>query len=160
MARRCGCVAVILLACLVTGCSRGGPRPVPVVGRVTFEGASPPARCELYFVPSAADDASKGMPQRAGRAITDADGTFRASSLREGDGLLPGRYEVRLVCWRTPPNSNHQGGPDTAGVSFVPVGFVPPALVIEQGDRRTVRYELDVPTTPLEADNAKLPAVK
>ena len=65
--------------------------------------------------------------------------------VREGDGLLPGTYEVRLVCWRTPPNANHEGGPDIVGVSFLPVGFSAPSLTIGPGSWRAVRYDLDVP---------------
>lgn len=144
MARRCGLVAVVLLACVVSGCSRGRPGMVPVVGRVTFGGKNPPATVELYFAPAPVKDAASALPQRAGRALTNADGLFRVSSLREGDGLLPGMYEVRVVCWRTRPNANHEGGPDTAGVSFLPVGFVAHSLTIEPGSRKTVRYDIDV----------------
>lgn len=145
MARDCGLVAVILLGCVVSGCSRGSPGMVPVSGRVTFGGTNPPATVELYFAPAPVEDAAASVPQRAGRAIASPNGTFQVSSLREGDGLLPGTYEVRLVCWRTPPNANHEGGgPDSAGVSFLPVGFAAPSLTIEPGSRRAVRYDLDV----------------
>lgn len=135
------------VTCSFSGCARSPYGTVPVSGRVTFAGRNPPAACELYFTPVPDASARQSAPVRAGRALASADGSFVVSSFREGDGLLPGAYDVRLVCWRTPPVWSHDGKPDVGGVSFVPVAFAPRALVIDSGSRKTVRYDLDVPET-------------
>jgi hypothetical protein len=84
---------VLPIALLMTGGCGPNLGLVPVTGRVTFAGKSPPAECSLIFAP--ADAASKLRP---GVAICDSSGYFRAGSYKLGDGLLPGRYRPRLRC--------------------------------------------------------------
>ena len=118
------------------GCGRSTRGAVPVSGRVTFGGATPEKPCVLFFVPEPAADGST-PPQRAGTAETRPDGSFLASSFQSGDGLLPGTYAVGLECWKVP------GRHDVPGVSLVPEGFKPPALVVP-AEARSVTYSVDV----------------
>ena len=112
-------LAIAVVALMTGGC---GPNLglVPVTGRVTFAGKSPPAECSLIFAP--ADAASKLRP---GVAICDSSGYFRAGSYTLGDGLLPGRYRPRLRCvnfanaTETKPPSDH-----------VPEGFELPVFEV------------------------------
>jgi len=118
------------------GCGRSARGTVPVSGRVTFGGAAPEKACVLVFVPEPAADGS-ATPQRAGTAETRPDGSFQASSFQSGDGLLPGTYAVGLECWKV------RGRHDVPGVSLVPEGFKPPALVVPK-DAGSVTYSVDV----------------
>ena len=49
----------------------------------------------------------------------------------------PGTYAVGLECWKVP------GRHDVPGVSLVPEGFKPPALVVP-AEARSVTYSVDV----------------
>ena len=127
------------------GCGRSRYPTVPVVGRVRFDGKAPPAACTLFFVPAGqSTDPNQPISPRPGRARTAADGGFTVSTFGKADGLVPGAYDVALECWRTPPRGEHDEEEISAGVSFVPAGFVPPRLVVPAAAVRAVRYELDV----------------
>lgn len=135
---------MFLLAACIAGCSRRQGL-VPVEGTVRFDGRPPPAAGTLYFVPKAETDGlvngSKGNPPaRAGVAVFDQSGRYRVMSFREGDGLLPGSYLVRIECWVREPD--HVG---KDGVSAVPSGLDLPPLVLKTGTRGPVRYDVHVP---------------
>lgn len=140
----------ITAAVVAPGCgtSRG---LVPVKGRVTFTGKSPPAAGHLFFTPrtmraSAKDQISDPRPGSA-RFLTD--GSFRASTFRDGDGLRPGTYEVRIECFVSPEDDAK--GPDadkphfSDGRSLVPAGFQPPDITVPATSRRPVEVLIDVP---------------
>jgi hypothetical protein len=88
----------VLLA-LLPGCSSN--KCVPVAGAVTMDGGAVPGPGYIYF---AAEAASKEGPMRPGTAEFDALGKYRATTFAPGDGLLPGKYLLRVDCWKTPPN--------------------------------------------------------
>src|SRR5688500_4539913 len=96
MHRLCG----ILLCVLLAGCDSGMPRTIPVTGKVLFDGDPPPATGTVYFTVPA--DAAGSMTPATGDF--DATGVFRAKTFKPGDGLLPGRFKLRLECYETPPN--------------------------------------------------------
>jgi len=108
---------------------------------VTFDGGHCPAEGAIYFVPTRAADAKETTALiRPGSGRFSADGLFVASSFREGDGLLPGVYDVRIAC--VAPLSTHDASDSQ---SFVPEGFTPPSLEVKTGGPRSMRYDLDVP---------------
>lgn len=130
----------LFVVALAVGCGGGIPT-VPVTGRVTFGGKPPPKDCSLVFLPAPAgtvDSMEGGTPQRTGGGACDPDGEFVAASLPRREGLVPGRYQVRIVCW---------GKATKEGLfvdDLVPKGFSPPELVVS-ADARSVRYDVDVP---------------
>ena len=128
-------VAVIL--CVFLGGCGGVERPttVPVQGQVTFAGGPCPAPGTVFFGPL---EVPEGLPRRPGRGRFDTDGAFTVQSFTPGDGLVPGRYRTRLVCWKVPPS------PSSAGVSYLPPGYQAPELVVEPNGPVEVRY--DVPS--------------
>lgn len=142
-------VCVVAAAAVIqAGCGGNPYGAVPVSGSVTFAGQRPPAECEIYFLPSAGSSAgTNALPPRPGRGLVNRDGVFTVSSFQEGDGLLPGTYDVRLECWRTPPQVSHDTPDIIKGVSFVPVAFTPPPLTVQPG-QAAIRYDLDVPAPP------------
>jgi hypothetical protein len=108
----------LALALAAAGCGPSGPQCVPVSGRVTLDGAKPPGPGTIYFNPEAAD----GAPLRPAIGDFDADGNYSAKSFTPGDGLLPGKYVIRVDCYKTPPNM--EGKPV---VSYLPPRYRNPS---------------------------------
>ncbi len=123
-----------LLIVAFSGCGPARPHLVPVSGRVTFGGNAPPAETMLYFVP--VEGGSADPRPRSGRALADAEGNFQVTSFETGDGLMPGRYAVRLECWAEAPTMR------TPGVSHVPRDFSP--LDLEVPATGSANYAVDV----------------
>jgi hypothetical protein len=128
-------IVLVALAVGLAGCGSRHPL-VPVHGKVTRGGGAWPGEGSITFLPS---EAASG-PQRPGFAVFGRDGAFKASSFKEGDGLLPGRYTVRITC-DAPLKSEE----DTSSESYVPANFTPPPLEVKADGPRPVRYDVDVP---------------
>ena len=134
----------IVALCGGTGCGSKGL--VPVEGRITFGGTSPPGPGYLFFVPR---EMSKNLKQDRtgslpGTALFMQDGAFRATTFTDGDGLRPGTYEVRVECSAAPTKPVDVKTHDAASKDLVPQAFQPPDLVVPPSGPRPVRYDLDV----------------
>lgn len=68
-------------------------------GTITYGGGPWPGPGTLYFTPV---DTANQQPIRPGWANFDTQGKFHATTLKEGDGLLPGQYLVALETFTTP----------------------------------------------------------
>ena len=101
-----------------------------------------PASGKLFFAPV---EPAEGYPRRPGSATFDTRGQFVASTWRDGDGLTPGSYRVRVECWRVPPT---MGGPPEK--SYLPPQYANPSAsdleVTVQPDSDPVTLEWDVAT--------------
>jgi hypothetical protein len=146
VAPRFGLIASLVLGASLTGCNSKGL--VPVEGRVTFVGKDPQTVGYLYFVPRemSTDKLQDRTGPLTGTAQFGLNGFFRGTTFRDGDGLRPGTYEVRLQCEGRPaghlsPEQAH----DAPRRSLVPRGFAAPDLVVPTSGPRPVRYDLDVP---------------
>lgn len=135
--------SALLIAVVSTtaGCwSDNGLGMVKVSGTITFDGGPPPADGRVGFSPI---EPAPGLPSRTGRATFSEDGRFVVTSFDEGDGLVPGRYGVKVVCL-----SGRLGETMSQAqidkISHVPSGFKPEELVIEPGSR-SITYDIDVP---------------
>jgi hypothetical protein len=71
-----------------------------VSGTVTLDGEKVPGPGYIYFN----TEASGTDGARPGTAEFDANGKYTAKTYAPGDGLLPGKYVLRVDCWQTPPN--------------------------------------------------------
>jgi hypothetical protein len=125
-------------ACLLltAGCAQRGLETVPVEGTITFGGRECPAAGTIFFVPTSVP---AGLPRRPASATFERDGRFRVTSFQPGDGLLPGTYSVRIDCWRQTPSELSKG------ISYVPAGYAPPDVTIEQGTRGSRTLTFDIP---------------
>lgn len=123
---------VVTLGC---GPSRG---VVPVEGRITFAGGPPPAPGYIYFTPVDMQADETGSEPRPATAIFMADGEFRATTFRDGDGLRPGAYEARVEC------NAVVGGSHGSARSAVPEGFAPPTIDVPASGPSPVRIAIDV----------------
>jgi len=111
--------SVLLVAhvCLaVAGC--GGSGVVPVVGRVTLVGGEPVPGATVVF-----ENREKRL---SGSGRTDADGRFRLTTFKVGDGGPPGVYRISVVPPSAADSSQPQPprvfaekylSPDTSGLS-------------------------------------------
>ena len=74
---------------VLTGCGgqAGIEGTVRVTGTVTHQG-SPVPGATVIFAPEGASRAASGL--------TDASGNFELTTLRPGDGVLPGKYQVAI----------------------------------------------------------------
>jgi hypothetical protein len=129
-------VAIVAAVMPTAGCDSGLPL-VPVRGKVTFNGAQPPAAGVVSFAPLAV---AEGLPRRPGRATFDTDGEFQASSFQPGDGLVPGRYGVTITCQKSA--SSDQVDPQQ--FSYVRRGYQAPEVVVEAG-KQEIQVDFDVP---------------
>jgi hypothetical protein len=136
--------AVLAAFCsLPLGCGSGHGLPlVPVSGQVTFEGGPPPIEGSISFV-KVADAGVTGLPNRPGRAPFGNDGKFEATTFQEGDGLLPGRYQVTITC----VDGEAKPGQPFEEVSFVPPDYRAEELVVE-ADSDAITKNYDVPLNP------------
>jgi len=102
-------LAVLALAAawLLPGCGDGRPERISVRGRITLDGGPMPDPGMIYFTSL---KAAPGFPKRPGTAPFDTDGEFTAGTFEPGDGLMPGRYAVTVVCWKKAPGMGQPEG--------------------------------------------------
>ncbi len=96
----------------LSGCGSNTPRCIPVSGTVTLDGMKVPGPGFIYF--TTATPGKDGI-SRPGTAEFDADGKYHVTTFVPRDGLMPGKYALRVDCWRTAPNMDGR-----AVVSFLP----------------------------------------
>jgi hypothetical protein len=80
-----------------------------------------------------------------------ADGAYEAKTFAPGDGLLPGRYKLRVECWKTPPNM--EGKP---AVSYLPAKYQNPQqsgleLNVKPGDD-PITLNIEIPKSSVPRD--------
>ena len=124
---------------LCGGCGPSRPKTVRVEGKVKWSKGQWPAAGMIIFVPT---EPAPGFPRHPGQATFDRDGNFRATTYTEGDGLMPGKYRVGVVC----------GEPvvgDKPSKSYVPLKYESPALsplkLDIKPDDSARRVDFDVP---------------
>lgn len=84
----------VILGGLATFAGCGSKSPViPVTGKVTFTNRDPPEVCRLNFLPL---DSAEGIKVRPNGAEMQADGSYIMTKHLGVEGLLPGRYAVRV----------------------------------------------------------------
>jgi hypothetical protein len=85
---------------LLTGCSRGGPETIPVYGKVSFPGREFPKFCRLYFHPIEAELSRPSM------ATPETDGSYEVNAFPNSEGLLPGKYGVKVSYFDLKPGAD------------------------------------------------------
>jgi hypothetical protein len=98
---RCGLLLLALYGWFIAGCGSGTPQTIAVTGRVTFDGQAPPGPGTVWFLPQ---EAAEGFPSRPATGDFDKEGRYTVKTFDPGDGLMPGKYVMRVDCWQTPPN--------------------------------------------------------
>ncbi len=112
-------VVVLALAVLLTGCGDSNPNTVTVEGRVTLDG-QPVGEGTVTFQPL---EPAEGFPRRPAIGTLAADGSYRLSTFEEGDGAVPGSYQVVVVAVTGGPTPEE---PDTPEVWLIPQRYGTP----------------------------------
>ena len=130
-------LALLIATCLFAAACGGPDRPptVKVSGKVTFDGASPPAAGTIYFNPITV---AEGLPRRPGSGEFDSEGNYSVTSFEQGDGLVPGTYAVKIECWKV-----SSGYTNDVEESYIPRGFEPAKLVVA-ADQKAIEHHVDV----------------
>lgn len=123
-----GCVT------LLCGCSRSPV--VPVHGAVTFASRDVPEVCRLSFVPT---DTDEGVAIRPNGATMEANGKYRLTPYKGVEGLLPGRYSIRMSYFDLKRNGN----PDREA-DWIEKTYDAGELVVEKGSR-AIEHNIEVP---------------
>lgn len=114
--------ATAALVAVVIGCTSGrqGPerlKTVPVKGMVTVNGV-PAGEVMVRFKSLAKPEGEAAIYAANPTALTDADGTFAASTYEQGDGLAPGEYAITFEWKKFDRLSNGYSGPDRLGGQY------------------------------------------
>jgi hypothetical protein len=127
----------VWLGFMVTLCGCGGSGVVPVKGKVVFKGRELPEVCFLTFVPL--DDSTAGGTIRPSTATMAPDGAYRVTPFLGVEGLLPGRYMVRVSYFDLKPGGN----PDREA-DWIEQKFEADELLVESGSR-SIEYNVEGP---------------
>ncbi len=93
-ARHFASILALLAVAWLEGCARGTPGQLPtapVTGQVTYQG-QPLTQGEVMFIP-----VETGPGVRAAYGKLDAQGQYRLTTYREGDGAILGQHRVAIV---------------------------------------------------------------
>jgi hypothetical protein len=137
--KRAPALLVAVITLLITGCGDSRYPMTEVAGKVMFSGGPPPkaGRIAFQLVPGSG---SGELPYRPGTAAFGADGEFQVTTFEKGDGLMPGTYEVRIICIDGLPGQTKSFD----DVSFVPPNWKPENLVVT-GEEHSMNVDFDVP---------------
>jgi hypothetical protein len=139
MHRKFICAVLVVVASGLSGCNSRGIPIVSINGQVTFGGAAPPKEGKINFSPVEGSSPT-GVAARPGYAKFAADGSFTVTTYAPGDGLIPGKYTVKILCFRQTPSLENQDA-----VSYVPTDFHPEITI--PADVGSFDMKLDVPAT-------------
>lgn len=123
----------VLAAVVLVGCSRSPV--VPVSGTISFPDRDLPEVCRLTFVPT---ETAEGVSIRPSGATMDEQGVYHLSPHKGVEGLLPGRYKIRLSYFDLKRNGN----PDIEG-DWKEQTFEAGELNVEAGSR-AVEHNIEV----------------
>lgn len=129
-------MAALVVGGPLAGCGTTGlPGTVPIRGKVIYN-SQPLSQGEVRYVPV---DPKVG---RQARGRLDKDGNFEMTTLKAGDGVLPGRYKVVIIALAPHPGEPGRTAPEP--------GEAPkPAPVIVRGSLIPERYTIPR-ATPFE----------
>jgi hypothetical protein len=130
---------LLLLLPVAVGCNGGNSDLIPVAGKVTFDGNTPPAPGVVQFTPV---ELAEGHPKRTATGQFSTDGIFHATSFKPGDGLFPGKYFATVICNK--PKLDYSKKDPFRDASYIADGYEGKEVVVEEGaDEMT--FEFDVP---------------
>ena len=128
-------LAVAILG--IGGCSSKAPKMVKVSGTVKFrdgtalpvperaQGGSATIRFEPVDMEGGPEDANR--PRKAAAAAIKPDGSYEVTTVKPGDGVIPGRYKVAVTVmgkYADPSSSlipQRYGNPETSGFGVIEI---------------------------------------
>ena len=130
-------ITLVYMGCLAfAGCGPKSP-VVPVSGTVTFLNRDQPEVCRLDFLPI---DSAEGVKLRPNGATLQEDGSYKMTPHLGVEGLLPGRYAVRVSFYDLKKGGNPDREGDWKAYSYEAGEFTVDA------NAGAVTHDIDVPT--------------
>ena len=125
---------------LVAGCGQSGDPLVPVSGRVLVDGKAATGAA-IVFHPADATNGTHPVAQ------VDANGDFRLTTIRSGDGAAAGEYRVTLTWYVSPPRKKNVEGEESPVRNLIPdkyarSGSTPLTATIRLDGNEPVRIEI------------------
>lgn len=129
-------LVVLGISLAAPGCGPSQPVPVPVRGRVTYEG-HPVATGSVMFTST-----NKTLPNARGRL--QEDGSFQLTTFEPDDGAVPGEYKVTIRAFKTGPGLDTSFAPPIPLVprQYTTAGTTPIVKTIEQRDLNVIEIQL------------------
>ena len=90
------CLGMMAVLALTSAGCGGGPKLVPVSGRVAYEAGGPVTAASICFIP----DAGRGNHGQLATGLLAEDGTFTLRTYPHGDGAMIGSYKVTVSLGR------------------------------------------------------------
>ena len=101
------------IAVVASGCKNSDEPLVPFSGRVLVDG-KPAAGAAIAFHPADASNGTHPVAQ------VDVNGDFQLTTIRSGDGALPGEYRVTLTWYVSPPRKKGVEGEESPVRNLIP----------------------------------------
>jgi hypothetical protein len=99
--RQQACFAILMVGALAaTGCGGGGPKLVPVKGRVQYADGRPVSAASICFTPEKEADNERILAT----GLLALDGSFALRTHPHGDGAMVGAYKVTVSLGRVTKN--------------------------------------------------------
>jgi len=93
--------AILLLPLIMVGCrNQNLPQTIPFSGKVYYNG-KPLEYGEMTFE---VVNPAPGFPSRPAIASIQPDGQYKLSTFVADDGIVPGEYRVRILCFKGNPS--------------------------------------------------------
>jgi len=132
----------LLLLAVAAGCGESLPPTVSVEGKVTWQG-KPLTDGTVMFHPVAIPE---GSPRRPATCELGPDGTYRLSTFRRQDGVVPGRYAVVIHSYTSQPTLEN---PDAPWIWRIPERYGDPErsgfeVTIPDDAAGTLRFDFDL----------------
>jgi len=135
-------IAWVALGLFTAGCSPKSSKVHPVQGRIMVAG-KPAARALVIFHPENPADEKAIHPS----AEVDADGNFRLTSFRSGDGAPEGQYRISVVWYLANPKPHAAEGDDANIRNYLPEVYAraettPLRATVTRGTNNLPTFEL------------------
>jgi hypothetical protein len=132
---------LLLVAATSVGCSSGGIDTYPVEGKVIVKGE--PASGALVVFHPVSPPPSEGPTFEKPRGNVAADGSFKLTTLEDGDGAPAGEYTVTIQWWKL----RQEGKDAIAGPNVVPSNYAQPQttpikVTIQAGENRLEDFQI------------------
>lgn len=117
---------VLILSAILTGCGDEEPGLVDVSGVVTWEGR-PVGSGNIVFTPeSGAASVPDSKGPHVATSFLDADGSFRMTTFKLHDGVIPGKYRVGIDTSPPAPVEDLSGANASQETGPVPARYADP----------------------------------
>src|SRR5687767_2466277 len=114
---------LILLVAGIVACGSGAPTTIKVTGVGDVDGR-PLTTGRITFLPQAV---GAGESNRPATGTINEQGQYELSTFKQGDGALPGKYQVAVISNSSEPTVEEMAEKGATIISAIPGGYNSPA---------------------------------